>query len=337
MDELLTPVSTTYLKPKKTNDDGFLLAEVSNSSEANKLSKPAQISSPDDVIEALKSQPDYDTLVKVLRFLTAGTSSFQLQAPGPKSAAIVHLLVTEITPNYWALLSEDSTDPDAGLLIQCLSSVTGINAVLTHIKALIHESKTGGEGSGRPDLTLNLGIFLDLLAAILSPELAIQKLWAASISKLADASMRKVQAQSLVTLMTGGRLLSLVAEAHSIAPRRGVQDRAAWLGDGVLFSKWIGRNVSSWAKLGPEDSELHICSELVQRGMSLGYSGKKLVLVDSTWSTDAAQSLSRRKYSMASSYVRIHTRPFLPEYVFDKSRQRERCCNFCSTTYHGAF
>jgi telomere length regulation protein len=276
MDDLLTPISTTYTKSKKTIQEDSLLNEKSVAQKSGKPTRPAQISSPDDVIKALNAQPDYDSLVTVLRFLATdsrGSGSFHLQAPGPKSAAIVHLLVTEITPNYWTLLSEDSGSADADLLTRCLASVTGVNAILTHIKALVQEFKAGNKESRRLDLELIISIFLDLLAAILDRDDSIRTLWAASTSRLTDASLKKLQSQAMVTLITSGRVPSLAAEAQAIARQRGTPDSARWIGDGVEYSKWISRNVSSWAKLDAGDGELWVCSELVQRGMSLGYSG----------------------------------------------------------------
>lgn len=143
-------------------------------------------------------------LIQILRFLTkAGSSpsSFSLSAPGPQSAAIVHLLVTDIVPNYWALLSEGSIEGDAAvqgslsrdarLLLQCLASITGLNAILTHIKALLQESKLSAKESSRPDLVIHVSIFLDLLVAILDGDKALRNIWTTSTSKVADNALKK--------------------------------------------------------------------------------------------------------------------------------------------------
>ena len=279
MDDLLTPVTTTYLKPRK--DDEPLLTEVTSPKPIELPSRPGRVSSADDALDALRSQPDYDTLVAVLRFLTRDrqdAGAFRLHVPSPKSAAIVQTLVTEIAPNYWELLREGSEDGsgshDLDLFIRCLRSVTGINALVSHLKALIHEAKSSSKESKRPDISLHLGIFLDILAAVLKGDRAVQQIWTASTSELGTQALKKVQSQALLSILTGGKLVSVTGEAAGVLGRDQVRQGTQWVTDGLEVSKWLGRNIASWAKTGPEDTELQFCSDLFQRAMSLGYSGK---------------------------------------------------------------
>ncbi|KAH6606476.1 hypothetical protein Trco_005629 [Trichoderma cornu-damae] len=280
MDELLTPVSTTYLKPRK--DGKPLLSEVGSSKAAAEAPKISRVDSPDEALELLRNQPDYDSLIRVLKYLSSDAGrldGFHVHAPGPKSAAIIHILVAEIASNYWTLLKEGGGNDgaegfrdDAHLFVRCLQSVAGLNAILTHLGALIQEHKLGNMESKRPDLVLHINIFLDLLAAALDGDDAIRTLWIASTERLSIQTSKKVQSQALLSLLTSGRLVSTAAEAVEIAGPEGIRTDAMWPADGTRFSQWVAHSVIAWAKRVESEAELQFCSNLFQRGMSLGYS-----------------------------------------------------------------
>lgn len=282
MDDLLTPVTTTYLRPKK--DEEPLLTEVKSARPVELPFRPDRISSADEALDALRGQPGYDTLISVLRFLThdrQGTNAFRLHVPTPQSAAIVQTLVTEIAPNYWALLREGSRDDsgqddshDLNLFTRCLRSVTGINALVSHLKALIQEAKSASKESKRPDISLHMTTFLDILAIVLNGESSVQKIWTTSTSELGTQALKKVQSQALLSILTGGKLLSVTGEAADILDRDELRKETRWVTDGLEVSKWLGRNVASWAKSGSEDAEVQFGSDLFRRAMSLGYPGK---------------------------------------------------------------
>ncbi|KAG6016474.1 hypothetical protein E4U54_001398 [Claviceps lovelessii] len=292
MEDLLTPVRTTYLRRKP--DHGPLLARLDSSTALSTTA--SAVDSADHVLSVLKSQPDYDSLSAALRFLVTSKhqhepSAFNIHVPSPKSAAIVHVLVTEIVTNYWVLLQETSSSssssttqepataadasqsPDAGRLIECLQSVTGVNAIVGHVKALfLLEPRTGKQDIKRSDVQLHLGIFLDLLATLLEGDDAIRQLWHSSTAFLTDFASKKVQTQSLFSLIASGKLLSLVAEISDVVGEDAVPLRARWLISGVDFSTWIARNVVAWAKVHSDDGfELRSCFDLFQRSLSLGY------------------------------------------------------------------
>ncbi|KAL6895707.1 telomere length regulation domain-containing protein [Trichoderma longibrachiatum] len=279
MDELLTPVSTTYLKPRK--DAQPLLSEVSSTKRVVEVPKVSQVNSPDEALEILRNQPDYDSLVRVLRYLAedaARPNAFNVHVPGPKSAAIIHVLVTEIAANYWTLLKEGGASPgaeddqdDVHLFVACLQSVTGLNAILIHLKALIQEHKLGPKEAKRPDLVLHISIFIDLLATVLEGDSAIQALWTASTQRLATQTLKKVQSQALLSLITGGRVVSTAAEAIEVAGSENVDAKAIWPADGAKFTQWIAHNIIAWAKHIKSEDDLHFCSDVFQRGLSLGY------------------------------------------------------------------
>ncbi|KAG6123537.1 hypothetical protein E4U13_005005 [Claviceps humidiphila] len=278
MDELLTPVRTTYLRRKNDHEPPLAQARPSPAPDAD-------TNSADYVLSVLNSQPDFDVLSAALEILTTGqdgSTAFNIHVPSPKSAAIVRVLVTDIATNYWPLLKEASpstaqdaevTSAVASRLIQCLQSVVGVNAIIGHIRALfLIESDTSKQALKRSDVRLHLGVFLDLLAVLLEGNDAIRQLWHSSTDSLADVASKKVQTQSLFSLVTGGKMLSLAAATSGVIGEEAVPSRARWLIDGSEFSKWIARNVVAWAKTLSGDSfELQSCFDLFHRSLSLGY------------------------------------------------------------------
>ncbi|KPM40985.1 hypothetical protein AK830_g5610 [Neonectria ditissima] len=288
MDELLTPVSTTYLKAR--NEPELLLTEVKTTTPAHANQTSRAVSSADDALDALKNQPDYETLIAVLKFLTSprpAPDGFRLHVPSPKSAGIVSLLVSEIAPNYWTLLLEGSVDDDvqtgglrphdAELFLSCLRSVTGLNATVAQIRALIQESRAGGKETKRSDVSLNLKILLDLLTAVLYGENSVRDIWTSSTDGLSNVSLKKAQSQKLASLLTNEQIISVCAEALAVIEHDEIRPETRWIADGIEYSKWIGRNIVAWARLPPKNDELSSCSDLFQKSLSLSHSGKTLI------------------------------------------------------------
>ncbi|KAJ4271719.1 telomere binding protein [Fusarium torreyae] len=285
MDDLLTPVSTTYLKPR--NDPKPLFTEVKTTSSTHKEQKSIDtISTSDEAIDALKSQPDYDSLVAVLQFLSSNkpaSDGFLFSAPSPKSASIVHLLVSEIAPNYWALLIEGAVDgdsqqhtapfpKDAELFLSCLRSLTGLNAIITQIRALIQESRLGGKEEKRTDLSLSTGILLSLLAAILGSDGSIPALWSTSTKGISNATLQRVQSQKLGSIITNGQIVSTSAEALEIIGDDRARAETQWVADGLQYSKWLGNSLVSWVLSSPQVDAMIFSSELFQKSLSLHHS-----------------------------------------------------------------
>lgn len=268
MDALLTPVSTKYLRAER--DDEQVSSEMRL---AEKAESHPKAPSTDDALEILRNQPGYDALIATLQHLTA-----QLRVPTPQSASIVHVLVADITPNYWTLLRQGSGDDaacqapstpyHAELLLSCLRSVSGLNAIVAHVKALIQDSRPGRHEAKRPGTAANLNIFLDVLDTLLAGDVSIRSLWTFSATKLPNAAMSRAQSQQLAALLANGRILSTAAEASTVEGTT-----SSWTADGAEYSKWIGRNFSTWAKAHMAEDEMAFCFEVFLRSMSLGYSG----------------------------------------------------------------
>jgi telomere length regulation protein len=275
MDDLLVPVSKTYLKTKATEPPPRDLTHPQTPSLTTTRSGP--ISSAEEALETLKSEPDYDTLISVLRFLSKDKPSFSLSTPGPLSAQIIQVLVGDIAPNYWALLNEGSSgdeSQDLSLFVRCLRSIGGINATIFRLRALIQEHESQAISTRRSDIELNTRIVLGLLESLLGGDSTVHELWTRVISN-SEATKRRALKHELISLLAGGRIVSVAAEAESVV--RATSDRAAsalWFADGSQYSKWLGRNAVYWARKPVDDFSTKACADLLARAFRLGYFGE---------------------------------------------------------------
>ncbi|KAF4431795.1 DNA replication checkpoint tel2 [Fusarium acutatum] len=283
MDDLLTPVSTTYLKPR--NEPEPLFTEVKPASTQKKPASISDKSTADEIIDALKSQPDYDTLISVLNFLNnpkSASSNFSFSTPSPKSASIIHLLVSEIASNYWTLLLEGNIEDDtkgktelprdADLFLGCLRSLTGLNAVITQLRVLIQESRLGGKEEKRVDLSINAGILLSILSSIIGSAQSISTIWSSSTKGITSAALQRVQCQKLASILSNGQIVSIAAEALEVMGRDHVDGGVHWIAEGLKYSRWVGNAIVSWVHSSPEPDGMAFACELFQKSLSLQHS-----------------------------------------------------------------
>ncbi|TQV99770.1 Telomere length regulation protein [Cordyceps javanica] len=277
MDDFLTPVSTTYLKNLKGKDETEPVAHIQARQKENRAT--SVVTTLEDAVEILKNQPDYGSLISTLNFLCDDCDSI-IGKPSPQNAAAVHLLVTEITPNYWTLLLESSEvssdgsvseNSDAGLLLRSLSNVTGLNAVVAHINSLLVESRHRKKDVPSQDIHLHLQVFLDVTASLLRRPGVIRQIWAASVRELPDVALRKLQSQTLNSLLSSSRVLSVASEAANVVGINKLKVTGRFIADGGEYVKWIAVNIASWARVASTDLEFRSCYDILQRAMSLGY------------------------------------------------------------------
>lgn len=276
MEELLSPVSRTYLKPEDTGDT-FLQDTKATSQKATPTSKSSW-SSVDDVIEVLRNEPDYDNLISALRCLLkagGGGGHFMTAAPGPQASRIVQILVTEIVPNYWTLLRESSTEDgtaDLALLLDSLRSLAGLNAILLRLRSLTQAQRSETAEAKRSDVTLNLNILLELLSEVLDGDDRLAQLWI-STSASTDSIKERILSREFVNVIGSGRIISLSAEAAALV-HQDAKSKHIWIADLVKYSKWLARNIVSWSKQTDGPGERKLAAELLSKAMHLGYSGR---------------------------------------------------------------
>ncbi|KAI1502435.1 telomere length regulation protein-domain-containing protein [Biscogniauxia marginata] len=274
MADFLTPVSQTYRKA--TSNDQLL--SISKPAEAISASKVEfHGTSPEEALEVLKSQPDYTTLLSVLKYLRKGAKgkgSFDIRIPGPKSAQIIHVLVTEILPNYWTVLrvsSDDQSGRDSEALLSCLQSITGINAVLAYLKALIREAKADPKGLKHSHAAFNMSFALDLLNRLLQADDEVKRIWS-SIDMLENPAQLRPLRQEFLFLLTGGKIISISAEAEDLCRQGDKIDEHFWIADSKRYLDWLSLNVVAWARSEISDDELKLCAKILARAMKLPHS-----------------------------------------------------------------
>lgn len=276
MDDFLTPVSQTYLKPRRQEASGF---STSHQRDASSRVKPTTaISSIADGLEQLKSQPDYESLISTLTFFHKGN---RIANPTPESAQVIQVLVSDILPNYWTLF-KDGDPRDRGLFLDSLRNVTAVNALVSRMKALIQESRAAPKGAQRPDVPLDLGILLEACESLLEGDEALPTIWASVNSHLGTPMKQKAMAHEFTSLFAGGKIVSVAAEANSMVKRDHDDDiyEGYWIADGLQFSLWVGSNIAAWLVKGgyehqeQEQEQDKLCADLFVRALRLGYSGK---------------------------------------------------------------
>ncbi|KAI0841871.1 telomere length regulation protein-domain-containing protein [Hypoxylon sp. FL0890] len=272
MEDLLTPVSQTYRKSHQQDE----LLEVSKSSGPAPAAKAEfQGSSPEEALEALKSQPSYDTLLSTLKYLQKGLQgkhAFDIRKPSPQGAQIVHVLVTEIVPNYWTVLRDASTGQSKGdvdVLISCLQNITGINAVLAYLRALLKEAKSDPKSLKDSHLGFNLSFILELLSKLIHDDDDMKRIWSSICSLGSQAQIRPMR-QELISLFTSGKIVSLSAEAEDLCRQTGQLKDDIWLSNTKLYIDWLGRNVVQCVRSAANEDDFKLCAEISARAMRLG-------------------------------------------------------------------
>lgn len=254
------------------------MQEISSRIQTAQPASTLDTSSLDNVAEVLKNEPDYDTLISVLRTLTHGqdkNGEFMIGTPGPQAAKIIQILVTEIVPNYWIVLRESSTETegsDIEPLFNVLRSLAGLNAILLRIKTLIQGKRAEAPEIKRSDIDLNLSIALELLCEILDGDDRVQQLWTTTVTG-SDATKRRILSRELVNVIGSGRIISLSAEADSLLPQVS-SSRLVWTAVGTEYSNWLARNVITWSIKTLTVQEKKLTADLLTKCLRLGHLGR---------------------------------------------------------------
>ena len=264
----LTPISTTYTR-QSLND--IQISRRSNSPKSHSIIYTQQ-----DAFNILQSQPAYDQLLSVLQYIHIEHADFGIQRPSRESARIVSVLISEIAERYWQVLKNDKgyDNPPAQMFLECLLSITGLNAIITKLRALC--SKTDGHTNSFravPVDTTSLALYLDILSSLLQADDLLGRLWDNISSKgRASEPIKKQLLGDIQRLLAGGKLLSVAAEAEHTYQAREGREKSWWVADGTQFTKWLGTGLASWAKRGAEETRL--AGAMWSKGLRLGYAGE---------------------------------------------------------------
>ena len=238
----------------------------------------APIDSPQDALESLRSQPDLDRLTETLRWLSAGIRrkhDFDITEPSPKAAQIIFVLVNEIVPHIWPILSTKGSGINVKArksLIECLRSVAGIGAVVSQIRSCLSSSNKAQSSAKSTNLIHDS---LEIIERILEGDTTLISLWVSLHDKELSASRKSLQWKELISLVASGKLLSICSEA-SKSTSDGVQHFAAgkWVADGSEYAAWLGRNIASTIKAHHDMESPKYFAQLLSKAFSLGYTGQ---------------------------------------------------------------
>lgn len=286
MEGLLTPVSTTYKTGEKETEDALVEVPKAPESRSKLLS---HATTPIEALEVIRNEPDHDSLISALKYLTQSGQHFDITKPSAVAAQLVHTLVSDTVPNYWNILKDSEVgskknskqswrhSSELRLLLLCLRSVTGLNAILLSLKQHIQKSKESKKAVGGPKVEDVLAINLDLLQTLLEGDRIVLTIWN-SICKTSDTqSKQKAVWSEFLGLVGTGKLLGVVAEAEDVVNdlRKKIGKRH-WVADGTLYSVWLSLNITKWIKSLALDAEngWKNCSELLSKSLRLGHTGE---------------------------------------------------------------
>jgi telomere length regulation protein len=285
MEGLLTPVSTSYTD--KREEDA--LVEIQKPEKA--LCKPSfKASTPSEALEVLKNEPDHESLISTLRLLREDDSEFSIFSPSPLGAQLVHILVSDILPNYWNVLVEpDKTSngrkraksketSDLELLLSCLRSVTGLNALLLSFKQFIQQSKEAKKAVGGSSIHDVLSILLQVLADLIQGDETVEEISNSILNSTVPPVKQKAIWNEFLSIVGSGKIPGLAAEAEDVISElsKNIGEKH-WIADGRAYSAWLARSITHWVRTLPAESvvEWKCCGELLCKAFRLGYSGNQ--------------------------------------------------------------
>ena len=288
MDNLLTPVSTSY---KKTGGEPnlSLVRQLDKAPPVTKQFEKAR--NPEEALEILRNEPDYESLVVTLHYLASGNSEFSITQPSPLAAQLVHVLVAETIPTYWSILRSASTGldsqkqtrgrklSDSGSLLYCLRSVTGLNAILLNLKQSVQKSIETKKVIGGPNFKENLTSYVEVLCQILEGDSTVFTIAKSIWSNPNSTSKQKATWSEFLSLLGSGKVLGISAQAEDVINEvSGEITEKLWISSGILYCTWLAQNIVHWAQILSQDDEhgWTLCAELMSRSFRLGHIGKIL-------------------------------------------------------------
>lgn len=282
---LLTPSKTTLFKPTPSKAKHALnqCPAPAGRSDKTEADHYESVKSPGDVLKVLQSQPDAESLTRCLEWLTSDTTSFNtfdIRFPSAQAAQIVFVLVNEIVPNYWHIWTGSDSQTykrQRRLLLQCLTSVAGIGAIVARLRSLSSSSRDApatARLSGKPSsVTQIVDGLVGFLEALVQKDNSVDRIWTAIC--IGPDSHTPFWKESVSQLATG-RLLSAVAEAQDVVRRDvSTEIQRSWIGDGKLYSAWLGRNIYYMIVQENPNSTLKrkAVPRLLSKALTLGYTG----------------------------------------------------------------
>jgi telomere length regulation protein len=286
----LTPMNTAYKIPDLRSDTFLSEVREPDTPIPRLPANARKPETPEDVLEILKHEPDYDSLIASLEYLKKGDSNFSITSPSPLSAQLVHILVSETVPTYWNVLHTSQNGNNSrilgrrkglsnlDLLLSCLRSVMGLNAILLSLNQFIQNAKETKKTIGRPNILGLLNTLLEALSALLEGTGTIEGI-AHNIWNTSDSRLKQKAVWNEFLGIVSGKILGISAEAEDVINELSKKiGEKHWVSNGRLYSNWLACNISHWAQSPTSDTENDLKSraDLLSKSFRLGYTGTKL-------------------------------------------------------------
>lgn len=272
MGDFLTEVKTVTLR-QKSQPEKPLLEEVSQPGPLIQAERAA-ITSPEDVLETLRSRPDTDTLEDVLIYLSKRQrqDGFNIRVPGPSSAKIIHELVSTTIPDFW-----DSIDGLKHLLLDTLRSIAGISAALAKLRLLVSQYTPTKQAVKTADAARPISDLISVLSQLLGPDDMADRIFS-DMTRLVDNQIRRdLLWKEYLASVASGRVISAVAEAETVTNTTESIRERSWLSDGPKYSAWLGRNAVRMIQKAADSSDksaTKAATQLCGKAFNIGYPGR---------------------------------------------------------------
>ncbi|KAL4762546.1 telomere length regulation TEL2 family protein [Aspergillus foveolatus] len=288
MDKLFTEIETIHhgQAPALTVREEKSKDFVSETKEATPTAESSSDSgSPAQILSLLKSNPRREEISAAIFALDpfnkrSSAISIDIRVPSPVSAQLLNALVTMTIPDHWdsinAINRTGTGDTKLrGALLRCLSSVSGINCLVTQLRSLIAQSRASSRQADASGSGHRIRHILEVVSALLEPIDLVWRLYSDTEMVYGNATQKQVAWKELVSQLATGRLLSISAEAISLAGASDLPNKISWVGTGPQYASWLGSNISHMASKLSVGNEEHwkAVSSLTGRALSLGYTG----------------------------------------------------------------
>jgi telomere length regulation protein len=259
MDDLLKPISSVINK-RPTQPD------INSSTTSRDVTTIA------DAVTVLQDSPSANELSVALSFLTNSVDRSQ----DAKVFQAANVVVSQIITSWWDHVSGGNNFKDLKHeLLDYLRRITCIGLLVSRLKALVsalkNSSDTEGTLSGEETRPA-----LDVLAQVLNGDDVVQLLY--ERSSLAPTVPRQDAGwKEIVSLLSTGRIISIVAEAEDALKMKSQTSESSWLSQGSVYSKWLGRNISKMLSMRTDDERLadshRAAAGLLAKSLMIGYQG----------------------------------------------------------------
>jgi len=206
------------------------------------------------IVQTLTSQPSEEQLLQALKQFKPWSSS-----PTSSSASVIFTLVNTTVPELWrSLASNTDSKETVRLLVECLSSIAGVNALLIRLDGLYTQAQKSSSKSEQTQLQDVMQILTLILEGNkFSPAEVISQC-------RQDKGKGRFLFNEYMTLVGGSRILNAVPKVAASMENEGNN----WIAEGKAYSRWLGKKTGEAIILHPDGPEVDL---LLAKSLTLGY------------------------------------------------------------------